>query len=818
MNFLDRGLKLLENGYRIIPIPRGHKRAVEDGWENFNATERDIRRWAAGRYRNGNIGILCEETPTVDLDIYDATMAEAMEAWVLREFGETCVRVGQAPKRLLVFRTDRPFRKMSCVYNDGKRDHGVEILGHGQQFVAYGIHPDTGQDYTWTSLDEPLTCPVSSLPTLSPEEADIILDKFEAMAKVRGWTRKRRSGARELLDDTDAFERYKPVLVLTEEKVLDTLDYLPNEDADYDTYLTVGMALHHQFKGEEAGLKLWHEWASKSTKYEPTDLNRRWSSMGHGPDTATFATLIYKANEQKRHEEEKTFEVALRRVDGCPDSKLLFGDVLKGLAKVITTDLQNDIACKRLQDRAKELTEVRPRLEVVRKMINAAKPKAEMTVLDLPKWCEGWVFVSRYGAFFNTENGQELNRANFDMAFGRYLLDDAKRQEGEASASKASDVALNLFQIPQVYDYLYMPGESRFIHVGRNLCVNTFDESSMPIAKQPTTPDDYLAIRTVEKHFEILFPDARERALLLDYLAYNVQFLSEKITWGILIQGVDGAGKTWMSDLMASIIGGENVRSVSGSSLKEQFTSWAEGKKMVFIEEVRLHDTNRFDILDKMKEYVTNRTVPIRRMQKDAYNIPNITNYVMFTNYPDALPINNNDRRYYILRTSFQTKSHIDSFRAANPDYFTDLYNAITFNADVIRHWFLTRHLSDEFQAKGHAPHTDAKDEMRDASEAGDDLETLESSINNGDPELSDLLLNTKKLRESTFLGSLPSRTFGALLSRAGFALIGKFRLGGLGSENLNFYTRHSEAFSGHKHEHLAKIRLMLDFDDGFGD
>lgn len=821
--FKERALGLRAKGYRIVPIKHGRKGPEFDDWQKLHASEAQIRRWADGDYTNGNVGIIAENTPGVDVDVYNAEVAQQMEEWLLREFGDTPVRVGLAPKRLLLYRTDKPFRKMSCGYNDGKTEHRVEILGHGQQFVAYGVHPDTKREYTWTSLDEPLSCRVDELPLLTAADGEIILDKFEALAQAKGWKKTSRTGSAREVNDEDGvsiFERFKPILAITEERVLDTLDYIVNDDADYDTYLLVGCALHHQFHGQSRGLELWHEWASKSSKYIAADANRRWESMGHGPESATFATLIYMANEARRDESEKAFEKALNRVNIAPDTKLLFGDVIKSLAAHATTDMQCDIACKRLQDRAQELTQVKPRLETIRKQFNAAKPRLEIAERQVPKWCEDWAFVTRFGEFFNFENGQRLTRQNFDSAFGRMLLDDIKRANGESFNGRASDVALNLHEIPQVYDYVYLPGDDRFVQINRSLYINTYNANSLPASKQPLSSDDYLAIHTVEKHFELLFPDRFERETFLDFLAYNVQFPREKITWAVLIQGIDGAGKSWFASLMAACIGGENVRNVPGVSLQENYTSWAEGRKMVFIEEVRMHGNNKFEILDKIKPTITNPNVTIRRMRTDGYEVPNVTNYVMFTNHPDALPVDRGDRRYFVLRTLFQTASHIQSFNAANPEYFSDLFNVLSFNGDVIRHWFLTRRISDSFKAKGHAPDTEAKELMRDHAESTDDMRTLEEALNDGDPQLCDNVVNSQRLREHGIFGALPRAVFGQLLRNAGFAAIGKFRIGGNSKEPLvTYYTRHSELFPGDNTARLRALRDMIEeetIDDGF--
>jgi hypothetical protein len=267
---------------------------------------------------------------------------------------------------------------------------------------------------------------------------------------------------------------------------------------------------------------------------------------------------------------------------------------------------------------------------------------------------------------------------------------------------------------------------------------------------------------------------------------------------------------------MAVCLGGENIRTIHGSALKENYTSWAEGRKMVFIEEIRLHDNNRYDILDKMKGYVTDVTVPVRRMQTDGYEIPNVTNYVMFTNYWDALPINKNDRRYFIISTSFQTKSHIDQFRENNPGYFRELYNILSFNGEAIRWWMLNRKLSDAFQAKEPAPGTETKELMRQLSEGSDDMDEFESILRDSeDPLVSESVLSATKLRELGLFGSMQTRALGAFLARAGFAAIGRYRLFGRDDENVTYYTRKSELFA--VPDKVAILRkLASPVDDGF--
>lgn len=63
----------------------------------------------------------------------------------------------------------------------------------------------------------------------------------------------------------------------------------------YDTWLKVGMALHNS--GDEGrAFPLWTEWASKSTKFDLMDHQRRWASFHRGgPNAVTLGTLFAAA-------------------------------------------------------------------------------------------------------------------------------------------------------------------------------------------------------------------------------------------------------------------------------------------------------------------------------------------------------------------------------------------------------------------------------------------------------------------------------------------------------------------------------------------
>lgn len=816
--FLDRGLKLVANGYRIIPIYAGQKRPGMDEWQNVHATPGMVKRWAGNGFANGNIGILTVQNPAIDIDIYDAEMAEKMEAWCIAEFGAVPTRIGRAPKRLLMYYTSKPFSKMLTDFVDARgTKHRVEILGEGQQFVAYGIHPDTKQPFRWTSLDEPLDTPTDMLPELTAEMGRAVLAKYAEFAKSAGWVLKTSGESKSTSvvvgkTDDDALLTHKPRLKLSMKEIVDALQYVDQAD-DYDRWIMVGMALHHQSQGHDKGLELWKEWSSQAHNYDGDACESKWASFTENSGkrmSVTFASVLKIAHEREKEEKTEAFNRAMNVLRTCNDEETIFGPVAKQLMDAVVAEYQVDIVAKKMQDRIFELTEVRPRIETVRKALAAARSRGELVEGGgRPEWCVGWVYLKNGDRFYHVDTKSELSERGFNAVYNRMVLKEEERLTGVATpGSQAASLALNIYKIPTIDHTVYMPGMDKVIELNGRLCANTFDETSVPPAKEPETDEELAAIETVKRHFDILLEDDFERCMVLDYLAYNVQHPAEKIVWAVVMQGAEGAGKTVLSTLMARVMGPQNVGPVSTTELQDKYTGWAEGRKMIFIEEIRLHGANRYEVLDKMKPYVSNEQVTIRRMNRDSYDIPNVTNYWMFTNYWDGLPFSRMDRRYYVVGTWFQTKEQLDEWNTKHPNYFSNLYAAITNHADVLRHWLLSRALSPAFQPKRPALDSRAKDSMRDQSDGSDEADALNDVLESStDPEISDRLLNADKLKAAMDMSGavVPyGRAFNSLLSKAGFHVVGRFRTDPAQAP-IKFYSRTPHLFK--KGEELTTIR-----------
>ena len=116
MNPHDQRLLLLRADYD--PIPCNGKRPAMDDWaarERTNPAEIGMWSSAGGYLFAQNTGLRTKFTPAIDIDIMDPEVAGAIEDLAretFEEHGATPCRIGQAPKRALLFRTDEPFKKL----------------------------------------------------------------------------------------------------------------------------------------------------------------------------------------------------------------------------------------------------------------------------------------------------------------------------------------------------------------------------------------------------------------------------------------------------------------------------------------------------------------------------------------------------------------------------------------------------------------------------------------------------------------------------------------------------------------------------------
>src|SRR5262245_54397080 len=150
------------------------KQALMVGW-NKKYTAEDIAAWANQYPLWTNTGIRTATAPAFDIDVKNPEAAEAAEELIRNLYadrGALLTRIGEAPKRALLFRTTRPFPKIRVTFvapNGGS--HHIEMLGDGQQLVVDGIHPGTKKPYVWQGGYRPCDILWKDLSEINEDEA-----------------------------------------------------------------------------------------------------------------------------------------------------------------------------------------------------------------------------------------------------------------------------------------------------------------------------------------------------------------------------------------------------------------------------------------------------------------------------------------------------------------------------------------------------------------------------------------------------------------------------------------------------------------------
>jgi hypothetical protein len=173
--------RLWVNGFRPIPVITDDKRPVGMGWV---ARARQPIPEAANQWPTAqalSTGILCDGLVAVDIDADDPAIAGSILGLARQHLGLAPKRIRANSSRcLLVYRASEGEPRKQTVGSDKTK---VEILGYGQQFVAFGQHP-SGVPYEWENSHDPSTFPLSKVPVVTPEAVAAFVASVAAVLGV----------------------------------------------------------------------------------------------------------------------------------------------------------------------------------------------------------------------------------------------------------------------------------------------------------------------------------------------------------------------------------------------------------------------------------------------------------------------------------------------------------------------------------------------------------------------------------------------------------------------------------------------------------
>jgi hypothetical protein len=252
----------------------------------------------------------------------------------------------------------------------------------------------------------------------------------------------------------------------------------------------------------------------------------------------------------------------------------------------------------------------------------------------------------------------------------------------------------------------------------------------------------------------------------------------------MLLQGAQGTGKSYFVRLLQALLG-KYATCLEPTAIAGRFTGWAHGSVVVAVEEIRLAGTNKYEVVDRLKPFITNPTVQIEEKGRDHRTVPNFTSYFMLTNHKDAIPLIEGDRRYCVIFSKIQSEDALYERlggEQAAADYFTTLFNDLEQHPEAFARFFKDYQISDDFKPSGRAPATSARTSMMEMaisperSDIEDAISMHECDVIND--QMVDITWLNELCRTSGGDIELPkTRTLGAILLEIGYVPISKRRV-----------------------------------------
>lgn len=741
-NFGTLGLKLLDGGFEPIPVA-GKAPNCGKGWEAFDLTVARVEAWARNGKAGHNVGLRTGKITGIDIDIQDADLADWVEAAARERFpGQIPKRVGRAPKRLLLYLAERPFQKITLTHQaeeGAERIRLVEVLGQGQQFVAYGTHPDTGKPYTWEG-GEPAKLEHWELETVSGEEVFLWLKNLVAphIQEQLGGECRVTSGGMGLaatVGDNATFEAddwiiQQPHDDFSIEDAQWAMEQLGEEFYDdRDHWRNTGMALHHQFSQTEhnaCAFELWDDWSSQSAKYDGQvkgECRKLWAAgfkdERGGSTVITIGTVKHMLSDawtqRKSVVRQATVETFSDEIKAASNDDEIFNLIAPQIREADLQQHHRDRLAKVAQARIKEITGVTTTISIIRKAFAAKTQEFAVEnatdTFAAPDWARNWVWVVGEDKYVHRVTLERATITSFNTANARHGQD---LRVGDDVYDPHTMMA-RVWHMPVVSRVTYLPMADQIFRTEGVLHLNSFraDQVVKPAAEY--SPAGYRCIQAFERHMELLVPDQRERELLVSWLAYCYLEPGRKIRWSPVIKGCEGDGKSALLTIIGTVLGSANTKIVNGSTLQSSpFTGWAQGACVALIEEVRFHGHSKYEVANKLKPYIANNEVEIHAKGKDPYVVPNTVNYLLVTNHEDMMVVLKDDRRYLIIHTPYAT--YQDQEKALEGAWFMDrdqhyreLLDELPLHAADLALYFSQYATHPEFRPNGEAPMTAAR-------------------------------------------------------------------------------------------------------------
>ena len=174
-------------------------------------------------------------------------------------------------------------------------------------------------------------------------------------------------------------------------------------------------------------------------------------------------------------------------------------------------------------------------------------------------------------------------------------------------------------------------------------------------------------------HLSKLFPNERDRLIVLSYMAAVVQYKGIKFQWCPVIQGAEGNGKSLLSAMVSRAIGQRYTHWPDAKDLSTPFNGWLADRIFIAVEELHSQD-HQVDVVHSLLTIISGsfgKQIQYKGVDQSSRQI--VCNLMCNTNYKTAIrKTPDNARRFAMFYTPQQTRADIEACGMGG-DYFPKL-------------------------------------------------------------------------------------------------------------------------------------------------
>jgi len=168
---------------------------------------------------------------------------------------------------------------------------------------------------------------------------------------------------------------------------------------------------------------------------------------------------------------------------------------------------------------------------------------------------------------------------------------------------------------------------------------------------------------------------------LMNWIAHLVFRPEQRIHHGVVISGKQGTGKSTIGDIISALLGSSS-RKIHPRYLKADFQDWMLDTRFVVVEELK--EMGNETLYNSIKPLFTDDQLHINPKGLPSFDITNHLHFLMFSNHPYPMALEEGDRRLFYVHSEVDKKDEA---------YYADLHDHIhapgTLNA-------FSRYLRDE--------------------------------------------------------------------------------------------------------------------------